>query len=525
LNGRPVPSHRALLALTLIVLSAVAGLALALRGWGLDAFSVTHDEAYGLWIARQPLPDVLPAIVSDVHPPLYYLLLHGWLALGPANDVWARLPSALAGAALIPVLYALGRRLWDAQAGLVAALLIALSPLAVAQAREARMYPLVVLLLALAACTLLRATEEHRRRWWIAYVILSALALYTHYYAAFVLVAFTCYVLRVTCYVSRSASSASRLHPAIILVLCLPWLPVLFDQFTRVRAGFWIPSPPPPLAAVGQVAQTLSFFAVTPRPLTATPEDLAVKVVGAICVAVALLAALAADGPPLTAARGLVRSGPGTAPGGQSAARGRGGSIWLPLLWLVVPVALGYVVSLVGPSVFEPRYFAVCLPAFVLLVDRGVGALPGRTLKILLLTGLVVASLASLFTLFTYPAYRPSDTRSAATWLRERTAPGDLVVHNSQFSLRPIVWYNGDGAAGVLVDDPNLPAQIASASRILLVVAYDARRADGPRQADTTAAEWAAQHGLWDLRTVARFWGIHIYEWTNPTSLRYGDYS
>jgi hypothetical protein len=67
----------------------------------------------------------------------------------------------------------------------------------------------------------------------------------------------------------------------------------------------------------------------------------------------------------------------------------------------------------------------------------------------------------------------------------------------------------------VLSDDPAFPDRLASATRVLLVVPYDVRLADGPRQADTLAAEWVAQHGLWDLRTVARFWGVHIYEWTN----------
>jgi 4-amino-4-deoxy-L-arabinose transferase-like glycosyltransferase len=480
MNARSVSSHLAPLALILLTL--------VLRIWSLGAFSVTHDEAYGLWVATRPLADVLPATARDVHPPLYYLLLHGWLAFGPHSDAWARLLSALLGTALVPALYALGRRLWGTYAGLAAALLIALSPLAVAQAREARMYLLAVLLLALAAYALLRATEERRLRWWAAYIALSALALYTHYYASFVLVAFTLYALRTTLHASRLHLASCILHSVAIGVLFLPWLPALVDQFTRVRAGFWIPPPSP--EAVGKVAQALSFFAVTPRPSTATPGDFAVKVVGAGCVAAALFAACVASG------------------------RRR---LLLPALWLVAPLVLAYAVSLLGPSIFEPRYFAVCLPAFVLLVARGMVALPGRLPKIVLLTGLVVASLASLFTFATFSAYRPPDARSAAAWLREHAASSGLVVHTDQVSLRPTVWYNGDDAAGVLTDDPALPARLTAASRVVLVVPYDVRLAAGPRHADTTAAKWAAQHDLWDLRTVARFYGIHIYVY-NPAS-------
>ncbi len=510
-----------------LALGALTGLALILRAWGLGAPSVTHDEAYGLWVATRPLAEVLPATAHDVHPPLYYLLLHAWLALGPHSDTWARLPSALMGTALVPLMYALGRRLWDTGTGLVAALLATLSPLAVAQAREARMYPPVTLLLALAAYALLHTVAGRRLRWWAASVFLSLLALYTHYYAVFVLVAFLTYCIfpfHNTKLVSRFTLYACLLSIASCLLFYSPWLPMLFDQLSRVRAGFWIPPPSP--QEVGKVAQALAFYAVTPRPPTATPEDLAVKVVGAGCVVVALLIALIYDHRPQTVTGGFVQSDPGADAGEQSVTGGRGCAVWLPTLWLIIPVALAYVVSLVGPSVFEPRYFAVCLPAFWLLVARGTLAWPGRALKMTLLTGLLVAALASLYTLFTYPACQPPDTRSAAAWLRERHAPAALVIHTSQFSLRPIVWYNGDDKAGVLADDPAIPARLDSlvtASRFRLVVHYDVRRADGPRQADANAAAWAASHGLWNLRTVARFWGIHVYEWANGEMGKWAD--
>lgn len=510
----PLPSHLTLSALTL--------LALALRVWGLGTSSVTHDEAYGLWVATRPLAEVLPATARDVHPPLYYLLLHGWLALGVPGDTWARLPSALLGTAMVPAVYALGRRLWNAPVGTIAALLMALSPLAVAQAREARMYPLAVLLLVLAAYALLRATQENHVRRWVATIILSALALYTHYYAGLVLLAFACYVFRVTCFVFRTRNPTPRLHPAscilypaAVAILTLPWLPALADQFSRVRAGFWIPPPSP--EAVGKVAQALTFFAVTPRPPTATLEDLAVKAIGAACVAVALLAALAACTGLQTIRKHRLTEigGRPSAVGRQWAAISGHGNLGLPLFWLLIPPALAYAISLLGPSVFEPRYFAVCLPALLLLVARGITALPGRALQATLSTGLVAASLASLFTLVTFPAYRPPDTRGAASWLRAHTTPGDLVVHTSQVSLRPTVWYNGDDAAGVLADDDaRLPARLAAASRIVLVVPYDVRLAAGARQADAAAAQWAAERDLWDLGAVARFWGVHIYEWT-----------
>ena len=80
----------------------------------------------------------------DQHPPLYYILLHFWMKLGD-NAVTARSLSALTGALTIPAIYWLGRRLAGRDVGLLAALLLALSPFHVRFAQETRMYTLLTL--------------------------------------------------------------------------------------------------------------------------------------------------------------------------------------------------------------------------------------------------------------------------------------------------------------------------------------------------------------------------------------------
>jgi len=59
--------------------------------------SIWFDEAISLVNARQSLPDLINATRSDVHPPLYYLLLHVWLTVRQ-SDGYARFLSAIIGA-------------------------------------------------------------------------------------------------------------------------------------------------------------------------------------------------------------------------------------------------------------------------------------------------------------------------------------------------------------------------------------------------------------------------------------------
>src|SRR5437016_4087095 len=49
------------------------------------------DEIYSVWLARQPLAAIIPLLRADVHPPLYYLLLHGWFRVAGSSDEMARL--------------------------------------------------------------------------------------------------------------------------------------------------------------------------------------------------------------------------------------------------------------------------------------------------------------------------------------------------------------------------------------------------------------------------------------------------
>jgi len=122
----------------LILLLAITVVGGALRAFHLGNQSLWIDEAFSVWMARQPVLEMLPWLVRiDQHPPLYYLLLRLWVRIGDALGwtvpprsaaAWARALSALASTLNIPVLYALGRRLAGRQVGLLASLVLALSP-------------------------------------------------------------------------------------------------------------------------------------------------------------------------------------------------------------------------------------------------------------------------------------------------------------------------------------------------------------------------------------------------------------
>src|SRR5207248_4339625 len=106
-----------------------------------------------------PPPPPSPPGPPSGPPPLYYLLAHAWLALGDDEAVLRTL-SALLGALAVPLLGLLGAALFERRVGLLAAALLAGAPAHVFYSRDARMYPLLTLLLLLATYALVRATGE-----------------------------------------------------------------------------------------------------------------------------------------------------------------------------------------------------------------------------------------------------------------------------------------------------------------------------------------------------------------------------
>lgn len=117
----------------------IFGLALLLRAPSVGTKSLWLDEAYSVFQAeREELAE--PVFVEGPHPPLYYVMLHYWVRIAGNGEAAVRLPSVAASVAGIGLLYLLARTLAGRTVALLAAALLALSPLDVWYAQEARMH-------------------------------------------------------------------------------------------------------------------------------------------------------------------------------------------------------------------------------------------------------------------------------------------------------------------------------------------------------------------------------------------------
>jgi len=198
----------------------------ALRLFQLGTQSLWYDESVSLFIARQSVPELLAHTAGDVHPPLYYLLLHYWLQFAGTSEFAAGFFSAFFGLLLVGLCYQLARRWFGLNAGFITSIVVSLSAFSLWYAQEIRMYTLAAvvatLALLLADALLDPPTPRSRNRTaflGVAFVTCVAFGLYIHYYIAFLwLFIYVFYALRMLLdrVRSRFGCTDARIAPGVV---------------------------------------------------------------------------------------------------------------------------------------------------------------------------------------------------------------------------------------------------------------------------------------------------------------------
>jgi 4-amino-4-deoxy-L-arabinose transferase-like glycosyltransferase len=386
------------------------------------------DEGWSFYLAAQPLPQLLAFTAIDIHPPFYYLVLKGWLALAGSGAEAARFLSVAIGTMLIPVLGVLGRRLFEQRTGVVAAAVVALMPLAIYYSQEVRMYGLVTLLGAISVYALLRLVNNSghdttarrptndKRQWLIVYIIATAAALYTHYYAVFIPIFQLIYVL--LGYARRQRRSRYRanfllLTPFVYVgLLYLPWAIYVGTRLISYVANKRVADNDLPLSFMSFFGDHFVAFSLGHLPDRLQPY-LGLTLLFAIVALIGWLVALFYH-------------------------RLRQASLYLAL-YLLLPMFAGYIINRVYP--FNPPYFERTLllvaPAYWLLIAAGLVWLWQRQAYLtgILSVALLMIITVSLFSFYTLPRYPEEDYRPLLKDIAARATLDDTLLASYQWQL------------------------------------------------------------------------------------------
>jgi mannosyltransferase len=466
--------------------------AAALRLYNIGAASLWTDEAGSLWMATKPSWSVVWhwVAVLENKPPLYYWLLHSWLAAGD-SEARLRLMSALFGTLAVAIVYVIGGVIGKREVAITAAILFAGSPINVHYSQETRMYSLLALAAAVsilgqawllgsprpagmaiettscartstACCGRLSNPDAVRAAApWLAYILGTAAALWVHYPAIFLPVAANFVMLM------SARELTGRSHfirnwigaQLAVVALCSPLIPLYIQQ-----------SSGPNLAPLPAVNLWTVLDALLPDMNSSAGAALFLGL-----RALGLELAVVAVGVAIWAWRDNRR--------------------WLTFtlgLWLI-PVSGEIIVSLVWRPVLATRTLIWTTIPFYLMVATSITQLRRRPVYragMMILLALIMAYGLSLqyWQKPEYEAWRP-----VVQHIARRVRPGDVILFNDSYVQLPFDYYferyhisvvehgiPGDFGAAFIQehlmtngDVPELRSFVANHARIWLVYSHN----------------------------------------------------
>ncbi len=403
--------------------------AMALRLYLLDAQSLWYDEGVTAEVARRGIGELTRWTADDIQPPLYYYVVALWGRIAGWSEWSLRYPSLFFGVLTVPLLAAVTIALTRRRvAGMITASLAAFHPLLLYYGQEARMYTMLTALGVLLGYLVIQGETAIRRRrlYWITYILVATAAVYTHYFAFFILLALAIAYLTDQLLILprlRPAAFASDADPdlpstltrrpilgfiianLVVLLLYLPWISALLARFSG-DSSYW--------EGEFKLQEALRHIAISFTSGETVLEVEATRLLLPYAV-LTLISTLA-----LFLRRAIQPR-----------------TILYAILWLVVPIAAILLLAFVTPK-FNPRYVMISLPGLLLLWGAGLTSLIRlrgwdwadilRTPFVRLQSLVALLVLLALYAGFFYanynwfhePAFTKSEWRAVSDYVRYR---------------------------------------------------------------------------------------------------------
>lgn len=364
------------------------------------------DEGWTIAATATPNPLTILEdwVVVDVHPPLYFVLLSIWRIFTGDSVFEMRYFSVLVVLLGVAMIYRLGVDMFNRRTGFIAALLFALHDLVRVLTQEVRHYSgqLTITIVVLWLYWRFQQKPTRSRAFW--FVAGSVVALYIHYWTAFIILACGIHAL-ITYRNNRQALYRVIVAGSAIVLLFGLWVPTLIHQITQER----------PQGLPHALENTLYVYQVLLYQLLGTPEVFWVILMGTGFLSMWIFRPF--------------RLFPKSAS-------------WLLVLAVITPPLLTIVINMFYP-ILSLRALAVVIPPTVLLASYGLSrfrATEGNILLFFIVLFSLTNTAASAF-------IRP-DWRSLADMMTTQSTSSDSIFlenNTDEYALAYYIQQTGRG--------------------------------------------------------------------------------
>lgn len=399
----------------------IAALYLILGSYQINNQSLWTDEviSVGRIAADKPISTLLYSQSA-----VYFLLLDLWTQAAGKTEFALRSLSVLLGLAAICLTYRLAHNVFNLRTALFAAFLLATSPYLIWYAQEVRYVALLLVTSLGMTYSFHRALSTSGWRWWLLYSITSALGLFTFVTVAFLVIAHGLFLL---CRRSGRALLTKWVASQVIVILVFAAyfvhrtsreLAVVISKAPSIASHEQVRSREtlPVTDIMGTIPYTFYAFSVG-FSLGPSLEELHES---------RSLASLLSHSWILVPTAVLFAS---LFVIGLRRLRQDKDIASFLLLWLGVPIIGAFTVAtLTTYHVYNTRYVALVLPAYLIILAAGLASIRRRLIQIFLFASLLVVNGISLSNYYFDTRYAKADARATAKYLETRAQAGDIIL-------------------------------------------------------------------------------------------------
>lgn len=384
-----------------------------LRLFHLDFQSVWMDEIYTLNVSDPSLTFKQmhdEVVLREGFPYLYFILLRFFYAVFGYTEIVARLLSAVGGIAGVGAIYVFGKHIFNKQAGLIAAFLLAINDFHIAASQEARPYTLFVLFAIIAFYRLSVFIKEQSLKNAIWFGLAAGLMLNINFFALITLFAQGLVLLFVIAFSEKENRLKlffrSVLAGAIAILLFLP----NYEIFLKLMnfQSFWVPAP-----------QADSYTLMFREFLGNSEITWIIFMIILFCYAVNVfkenevyLNFRAMLGNPINYSFAIL------------------------FFWFMGYFGLLYAKSYFGTSVVLSRYFITMVPVILLMLAMGIYFIRNRIAQSAIILVILYFSLANLIIAKEYyTKVNKSQYREVSNYIKENNTPAAPVYTSLKY------WY------------------------------------------------------------------------------------
>ena len=359
---------------------------------------------------------ILNYSLSDFHPPLYHIILNFVTEIAGNSEIAVRIPSVIFGVTTVYFTYLIAKKLFEKKTALIAATLIATSPLAIYYSQEARMYALAAAAVSSSVYFFISILEKNKLFNWIGFIAATIFMLYSDYlpYLLIPIYLFYLFTIRKTI----KFETLKTFLPALIIIFfsLVPWF-LLFPK--QVQIGLSAAAASPAWAQVvgsPDLKNLVLTFVKFTIGRVSFENDLTYALVFAP-IAIFVVALFGLSALRISKQRSF---------------------LWY---WLFGSIILGFAISFFIP-VFSYFRFLFALPAFYILAAGAITIVNWPPLVRVLLGIFLAINIVSTTIYLTNPKFQRENWRDATEYVVKNSNQDSLVLFESNYTVGPFDYYN-----------------------------------------------------------------------------------